>query len=62
MLLVKGLLELKNISRLRIKECDRLKATVEVINQLGGQAKEFEDAMEIQGVAFITGWTCFILS
>ena len=25
------------------------------INQLGGQAKEFEDAMEIQGVASLQG-------
>lgn len=50
-----GTSRIENISRLRIKECDRLKATVEVINQLGGQAKEFEDAMEIQGVASLQG-------
>ena len=44
-----------HIGRLRIKECDRLKATVEVINQLGGQAIEMEDAMEITGVEKLQG-------
>lgn len=53
--LSQGTSYIQNIERLRIKECDRLQATVEVINQLGGQAKEFEDAMEIQGVPYLKG-------
>lgn len=40
---------IENVGRLRIKECDRLSATVEVINQLGGKAKEEADAMVIEG-------------
>ena len=44
-----------HIGRLRIKECDRLKATVEVINQLGGQAIEMDDGMEITGVEKLQG-------
>ena len=50
-----GTSRIENISRLRIKECDRLKATVEVINQLGGQAIEMDDAMEITGVEKLQG-------
>lgn len=53
--LSKGISRIENIARLRIKECDRLKATVEVINQLGGHAIEYEDAMEIHGVPFLRG-------
>ena len=53
--LSQGTTRIENIGRLRIKECDRLKATVEVINQLGGQAKEYEDAMEIKGVEKLKG-------
>ena len=47
--------QIVNIERLRIKECDRLKATVEVINQLGGIAMEKEDSMIIQGVSSLQG-------
>lgn len=50
-----GITEIKNIARLRIKECDRLMATVEVINQLGGIAVEKEDAMIIEGVKSLRG-------
>lgn len=50
-----GITEIKNIARLRIKECDRLSATVEVINQLGGIAVEKEDAMIIEGVKSLRG-------
>lgn len=46
---------IENVSRLRIKECDRLKATVDVICQLGGKAYEKEDAMEIIGVTSLQG-------
>ena len=40
---------------MRIKECDRLHATVEVIQQLGGQAQEFDDYMIIEGVEQLRG-------
>ncbi|MCD8028002.1 MAG: 3-phosphoshikimate 1-carboxyvinyltransferase [Erysipelotrichaceae bacterium] len=46
---------IENIGRLRIKECDRLKATVEVIHALGGNAKEYEDSMEIIGCSHLKG-------
>ena len=50
-----GVTKIENIERLRIKECDRLSATVEVINQLGGIAKELNDAMIIEGVSSLSG-------
>ncbi len=50
-----GVSEIVNISRLRIKECDRLSATVEMINLLGGIAIEQKDAMIIQGVSSLHG-------
>jgi len=53
--LSEGVSEIQNIGRLRIKECDRLSATVEVINQLGGIAKENEDSMVIEGVSHLQG-------
>ena len=53
--LADGTSEIMNIGRLRLKESDRLKATVEVINQLGGQAIEKEDAMIIHGVKKLKG-------
>lgn len=42
-------------SRLRIKECDRLKATTELIQTLGGNITETEDGFEIEGVEEFTG-------
>lgn len=53
--LSKGTTIINNIARLRIKECDRLSATVEVINALGGQAKEENDTMVITGVTCLNG-------
>lgn len=53
--LSEGVTRIENIKRLRMKECDRLAATVEVINQLGGIAKEEEDAMIIEGVTSLQG-------
>lgn len=50
-----GVSEIHHIGRLRIKECDRLSATVEVINQLGGIAYEKEDSMLIEGVKTLRG-------
>lgn len=53
--LSQGTSRIEHIGRLRIKECDRLRATVEVINQLGGQAQEFDDYMIIEGVETLKG-------
>ena len=50
-----GVSEIVNIKRLRIKECYRLSATVELINALGGIALEHTDTIVIQGVPCLTG-------
>ncbi len=39
-----------NAKRLRIKECDRIDATVDLVNTLGGKITSTEDSMEIIGV------------
>ncbi len=41
--------------RLRLKECDRLAATVETLNLLGGDAKAEGDTIVIQGVKALKG-------
>lgn len=46
---------IQNVGRLRIKECDRLQATIEVINQLGGKAKIDHECMVIEGVKHLQG-------
>lgn len=51
----KGKTRIVNISRLRIKECDRLKATVEELKKLGADIEEFGDSMLINGVSKLTG-------
>ncbi len=53
--LAKGTSVIENISRLRIKECDRLSATVDVICKLGGKAYEKEGSMIIEGVDVLKG-------
>lgn len=53
--LASGTSTISHIERLRIKECDRLKATVEVIQQLGGKAIENKDSMVIEGVSSLKG-------
>lgn len=50
-----------NASRLRIKECDRLKAIATELNKLGADIKELEDGLIIQGKSklkggFVKGW------
>lgn len=44
-----------NAGRLRLKECDRLAATVEIINQLGGAARAEGDALVVDGVPTLRG-------
>ena len=50
-----GTTKIINAERLRIKECDRLKASSELINNLGGNVKEFADGLEIDGVKSLKG-------
>lgn len=50
-----GTTRIINAGRLRIKECDRLKASANLINNLGGNAKELEDGLEITGVGQLRG-------
>lgn len=51
----KGKSIIQNIGRLRLKECDRLKATVDMIHQLGGEVIEKQDSMEIIGIETLRG-------
>lgn len=46
-----------NAARLRMKESDRIKSTVSMINSLGGSAEETEDGMIIEGQPFLKGGT-----
>ena len=46
---------IKNAGRLRIKESDRIKSTAELINSLGGKAKETDDGLIITGVGRFKG-------
>lgn len=50
-----GTTKIINAERLRIKECDRLKATAELLNNLGGKVKELSDGLEITGVSSLKG-------
>ncbi len=50
-----GTTKIINAERLRIKECDRLKATAELLNNLGGKVKELSDRLEITGVSSLKG-------
>lgn len=47
--------EVINAKRLRIKECDRLHATVEELNHLGANVKEYEDRMSFMPVTGLKG-------
>ena len=51
----KGKSEIVNVSRLRIKECDRLSATVAELKKLGANIEDKEDAMSIVGVDELQG-------
>jgi 3-phosphoshikimate 1-carboxyvinyltransferase len=47
--LAEGRTWIKNASRLRIKESDRISATVEMLGALGADVREEVDALELQG-------------
>ena len=51
----KGTTKIINAERLRIKESDRLKTTVALLNSLGGKVKELPDGLEITGVENLSG-------
>ena len=53
--LAEGESRLNGCGRLRLKECDRLTATVEMLNLLGGNARAEGDTMVIQGVEALKG-------
>lgn len=53
----KGESRLKGCARLKLKECDRLAATVNMLNQLGGNVRVLGDDMVIQGVESLKGGT-----
>ncbi|MGL4607861.1 MAG: 3-phosphoshikimate 1-carboxyvinyltransferase [Eubacteriaceae bacterium] len=50
-----GRTEIVNGERLRFKESDRLMATAEVLNALGGKVEETKDGLIIEGVTGFTG-------
>ena len=53
--LAEGESRLTGCGRLRLKECDRLAATVDVLNILGGNAKAEGDTIVVQGVKQLKG-------
>lgn len=55
--LARGESRLRGCARLKLKECDRLAATVNILNQLGGHVRLLGDDMVIQGVEQLKGGT-----
>lgn len=55
--LSQGTTKIINASRLRIKECDRLKAMATELTKLGGDVVETEDGLIINGVLKLKGGT-----
>ena len=53
--LSKGTTKIINSSRLRIKECDRLKAITTELTKLGAKIKEIDDGLIIEGVEEFLG-------
>lgn len=52
-----GLTEIHGVSRLRLKESDRIASTVGMIRSCGGDARETEDGIEIRGGKRLSGGT-----
>ncbi|MCL2580755.1 MAG: 3-phosphoshikimate 1-carboxyvinyltransferase [Oscillospiraceae bacterium] len=50
-----GETQILNAARLRLKESDRLAATAQVLNALGGQIVEQPDSLKIQGKSALSG-------
>lgn len=55
--LTTGITKVINAERLRIKECDRLKAITTELNKLGASVTELENSLLIEGVESLTGGT-----
>jgi 3-phosphoshikimate 1-carboxyvinyltransferase len=55
--LSEGTTEIVNASRLRIKECDRLKAICTELNRIGADIEEKEDGLVIRGRSQLRGGT-----
>lgn len=55
--LAKGITEIVNVGRLRLKECDRLSAIVCELNKLGANITEKEDSIIVDGVEELEGDT-----
>jgi 3-phosphoshikimate 1-carboxyvinyltransferase len=53
--LAEGESRLTGCGRLRLKECDRLAATVEILSLMGGNAKAVGDNIVIKGVKALKG-------
>lgn len=53
--LAEGTSRIYNAGRLRIKECDRLTATVQAINAMGGHAEETADEIIVHGQGSLPG-------
>lgn len=52
-----GVTYIENAARLRIKESDRIKTVCEMINNLGGTAKELPEGLIIEGTGSLKGGT-----
>ncbi len=52
-----GTTKIYNAARLRLKESDRIKTTVRLINSLGGEAEETADGLIIKGKPYLSGGT-----
>lgn len=50
-----GKSRITNVTRLRIKECDRLSAMAQCLNRIGGKITEHSDSLEIEGVGTLEG-------
>lgn len=50
-----GISNIRNVARLRIKECDRLEAITVCLNSLGAKVTAFDDRLEIKGVKSLSG-------
>jgi 3-phosphoshikimate 1-carboxyvinyltransferase len=50
-----GRTEIINAGRLRLKECDRLRAVTTELNKLGADVTELEEGLVIQGKKYLTG-------
>ena len=53
-----GETKITGASELRVKECDRIHATAELINRLGGDCIELPDGFLIRGKKQLVGGAC----